>query len=111
MPFIWNDKSFGKRLIGEANALIVVFLPIMVLNFIFYTFLMPSLVKEGLLWTIFISSAWFYTFINMFFQFPNSNIPDSSPKWWQTILYIVHFLIASLAFYLTLKGFTYTSKV
>ena len=105
MPLIWNDKSLGERLIGESYALIVVFLPIFLLNLIFYYFIMPELVRESFLGTSFISSATIYTFINIFLQFPSSNIPKEGSKYWVTFLYIVHFLVSSLVFIVTLYGF------
>ena len=105
MPFIWNDKSFGQRLIGEGNALIIIFFPIFLLNLIFYYFVMPELVRESFFGTSFISSATIYTFINIFFQFPSSNIPKDGSKYWTIFLYIIHFLVAAFVFVITLNGF------
>jgi len=50
-------------------------------------------------WSLFI-----YTFINIFQQAPHVQIPDYYPTWLKTMLYIMHFIMASILFYIVLVG-------
>jgi len=58
-----------------------------------------QLIAIVLSWSLFI-----YTFINIFKQTPHVQIPDYYSPWLKTMLYILHFIMASILFYIVFVG-------
>jgi len=105
MSWIWNDKTIKNRYKEQS---------IVHKKFVFPLFII-SLFITGLLliWKVkvfeivlisFCVTLFIYTLVNIFLQTPHVQIPDWYPKWGQTIMYIIHFLVASFIFYLVFVG-------
>ena len=106
MRFIWNDKTFFERLKNETKIIIKIFIPIFILNFILWLlFLFHEVNLLNLIILSFLSAGTIFTFINIFFQFPSANIPDSYSKWGKTFMYIAHFFLVSIGLYTAISNF------
>jgi len=105
MPWIWNDQTFSDRYKKETVVLRKILFPLFLINtFVWIIFIFHDVKIYEILLIVFASTIWIYTLINIFYQFPNSKIPDWYSKWAQTLLYIIHFLIASFLFFLIIVG-------
>ena len=99
MPFIWNDDSYWERYKKSTKIFIKIIVPISIINILFWYIWTNGVLFSNIILLGMVSGAWFFTLINIYFQFPNAKIPDYYPKWVQTLMYIIHFLVASFVFY------------
>jgi len=94
MPFIWNDKTFDERCKKGNKILLFIFLPLWLLNLIFWFFIYDNLLLEGIILLSFFSSTTLYSFFDIFYQTPHPKIPDNYSIVAKTLLYVVIFLLS-----------------
>lgn len=99
MPFIWNDETYWERYKKSGKVQAKVFLPMLILSVFIWSMLETNLVFSDLLFISFMSAVWFFSLINIYFQFPNAKIPDYYSKEAQTLMYIILFLVTSFGVY------------
>ncbi len=105
MPFIWNDETYWDRWKSSNKIFFKVTIPAVVGCFMIISIFM----YDTLSWLeIFIISVpivfLIETFVDIFLQLPHPKIPDTYPKWAQTVIYIVFFLVACFLFYMVELG-------
>ena len=103
MPFIWNDDTFWERVKKELKVNFIVLLPLFILNLLgWLIFTFDKITFSDVILLSVMSTGSIFTFINIFFQFPNGNIPDSYSKEGKTAMYILQFIVVSMIFLLFL---------
>ncbi|HFU75286.1 MAG TPA: hypothetical protein ENK66_03480 [Arcobacter sp.] len=99
MPWIWNDKTYWKRVKESRKMQIKVFLPLFIITFILWKIFLDSSVHTIHISMIaFMSAAIVYTFISIFKRFPNAGIPDTYSEFGKTLMYISNFVISLIVF-------------
>jgi len=99
MPWIWNDKTYWKRVKESGKTEIIVFLPLFFINFILWKLLLnESIHIAAIILVSFTSAGTLFTFISIFKRFPNAGIPDTYSEFGKTLMYIGNFVVSLIVF-------------
>ena len=99
MPFIWNDKTYWKRFKASGKSELKILLPLIIISFILYYLLLKDSVAIMLIAILsFFFGGSIYTFLSIFKEFPNSDIPDTYSSSSRKFIYIIQFAAAIIGF-------------
>lgn len=99
MPFIWKDKTYWKRYKKSAKIELKLLMPLVLINFsIIYYFPENSIPIKDMVIVSFSSALTIFTFINIFKQYPNSEIPDTYSKTAKNLMYLFQFIMSFCLF-------------
>ena len=105
MPFIWNDKTYWKRVKYSNKILFKVTIPLYLFClFIWFLILYPVVSFEGVALLAVPSSMVIYGVVDVFLQLPHPRIPDTYSKNARTLLYFINLIIALVFFYIVFVG-------
>ena len=93
MPWIWNDPTYWERVKKSRRQdrfIVILFL----VNFVaWYMYVHKITTLIAVILIAIVSTATFYSLIDIFFKFPHHKIPDTYPEWAQNLMRIGFFVI------------------
>ena len=105
MPFIWNDHTFWDRYFRSVKYFTFILLPLILLSMVFWYLFAPK--STHWIHIVFVSAITglaMYSFLGIFFLFPNANIPDIYHPVIKRLVYGFYFIVTlAITFFVASK--------